>query len=284
MGKRDLAARITHARPMVLSEHDGPDKGTRQPATGGHPETARRARDAGATPVVICNTHRVPNAGFHINANARFKGVLTFNEFPQFISNPPCADRGNPGLGDATAAAAAHSGAFTPARHLDSPGPEHGALAPTHFISRDHKIKVVPVAAWCAAHAHDECRFVGAAIPATIEAGNESVAPAASGSLGHRFRPNRDYPASRGTFTIRSKVNRQVDLHALNMWHSGDVTVPRTLPGDAAASCSGEGSMHDTAMPHGAPGRDARDRECELVTPCFPSSGTGQTDVIFPVT
>lgn len=52
---------------------------------------------------------------------------------------------------------------------------------------------------------------------------------------------------------------------------------------DHARFCCGEGSMHDTAMPHGAPGRDACQGRCDVVTPYFPSSGTGQTNVIFPV-
>jgi 3,4-dihydroxyphenylacetate 2,3-dioxygenase len=41
--------------------------------------------------------------------------------------------------------------------------------------------------------------------------------------------------------------------------------------------------MHDTAMLYGALGWDAYDGKCEVVTPYFPSSGTGQTNVIFPV-
>ena len=41
--------------------------------------------------------------------------------------------------------------------------------------------------------------------------------------------------------------------------------------------------MHDTAMLYGALGWDAYEGRCEVVTPYFPSSGTGQVNVIFPV-
>jgi 3,4-dihydroxyphenylacetate 2,3-dioxygenase len=88
---------------MLMSEQDGPVKGKRQAAIDGHIEIARRARELGADTVVVCDTHWVINAGFHINANERFKGVFTSNEFPQFIQNLEYDYKGNPSLGDAIA-------------------------------------------------------------------------------------------------------------------------------------------------------------------------------------
>ena len=41
--------------------------------------------------------------------------------------------------------------------------------------------------------------------------------------------------------------------------------------------------MHDTVMLLGALGWDAYSGKGEIVTEYFPSSGTGQTNVIFPV-
>ena len=41
--------------------------------------------------------------------------------------------------------------------------------------------------------------------------------------------------------------------------------------------------MHDTAMLLGALGWNHYDRGVEVVTPFFPSSGTGQINAIFPV-
>jgi 3,4-dihydroxyphenylacetate 2,3-dioxygenase len=51
-----------------------------------------------------------------------------------------------------------------------------------------------------------------------------------------------------------------------------------------AEKCFGEGYMHDTAMLMGALGGDAYTAPAEIVTPYFPSSGTGQINAIFPVT
>ncbi len=52
---------------------------------------------------------------------------------------------------------------------------------------------------------------------------------------------------------------------------------------DYATACHGEGLMHDTAMLLGALGWDEYDRPVEIVTPWFPSSGTGQVNAVFPV-
>jgi len=41
--------------------------------------------------------------------------------------------------------------------------------------------------------------------------------------------------------------------------------------------------MHDTAMLYGALGWDAYPAKYEVVTPCFPSLGTGLTNVVCPV-
>ena len=72
MGEIVLAAKVTHVPTMLMSEQEGPVKGKRQAAIDGHREIARRAKALGATTVVICDTHWVINAGFHINANKRF--------------------------------------------------------------------------------------------------------------------------------------------------------------------------------------------------------------------
>lgn len=283
MGEIVLAAKMTHVPTLLMSEQEGPVKGRRQPAIDGHLDIARRARALGATTAVICDTHWVINAGFHINANQRFKGVFTSNEFPQFIQNLPFDYEGNAQLGDAIASTATDLGVHTLAHHLDSLEPEYGTLVPMHFMSREHRMKVVSVAAWCTVHGHDESRVIGEAIRKSVDASDEKVLLVASGSLSHKIWANRDYTANDGTFTISSEFNRQVDLHVLDMWRRGDhATFLKMLP-EYAVHCCGEGSMHDTAMLYGALGWDAYDRPCEVVTPYFPSSGTGQTNVIFPV-
>ncbi|MFZ7092932.1 3,4-dihydroxyphenylacetate 2,3-dioxygenase [Primorskyibacter sp. 2E233] len=283
MGEIVLAAKMTHVPTMLMSEQDGPIKGKRQAAIDGHLEIARRAKTLGADTVVICDTHWVINAGFHINANHRFHGLFTSNEFPQFIQDMPYDYQGNPGLGDAIAAEASDRGAYTLAHHLDSLELEYGSLVPLRFMSREHGMKVVSIAAWCTVHDHTESRIVGEAIRAAVDASDNKVLLVASGSLSHKIWPNKDYAANNGTFTISSEFNRQMDLHVLEMWKSGDhATFLKMLP-EYAAHCCGEGSMHDTAMLYGALGWDRYTAKCEVVTDYFPSSGTGQTNVIFPV-
>lgn len=283
MGEIVLAAKVTHVPTMLMSEQPGPIEGKRQPAIDGHYEIARRARALGADTVVICDTHWVINAGFHINANARFHGLFTSNEFPQFIQDLPYDYMGNPALGDAIAQAATKRGAYTLSHHLDSLELEYGSLVPMRFMAREHDMKVVSVAAWCTVHDHAESRIIGQAIRDAVEASDHKVLLLASGSLSHKIWANKDYAANNGTFTISSEFNRQMDLHVLEMWKRGDhATFLKMLP-EYAAHCCGEGAMHDTAMLYGALGWDSYDKKCEVVTEYFPSSGTGQTNVIFPV-
>ena len=283
MGELVLAAKMTHVPTLQMSEQEGPVKGMRQPAIDGHLEIARRAKALGADTVVICDTHWVVNAGFHINANDKFEGLLTSSEFPQFIRDLPFSHSGNPELGDRIAKEATERGVFTLAHHLDSLDLEYGTLVPMHFMSREHDMKVVSVAAWCTVHDHDESRVIGEAIRAAVEASDSKVLLVASGSLSHKIWSNKDYAPNNGTFTISSEFNRQVDLRVLELWQNGEHETFLKMLGDYATHCSGEGSMHDTAMLYGALGWDKYTGKCEVVTDYFPSSGTGQTNVIFPV-
>ncbi|MCB1344893.1 MAG: 3,4-dihydroxyphenylacetate 2,3-dioxygenase [Rhodobacteraceae bacterium] len=283
MGELVLAAKMTHVPTLQMSEQEGALKGKRQAAIDGHLEIARRAKALGVDTVVICDTHWLVNAGFHVNANERFEGLLTLSEFPQFIRDLPYAHRGNPDLGDAIAQRATELGVFTLSHHLDSLDLEYGTLVPMHFMSRAHDMKVVSVAAFCTVHDHQESRLVGQAIREAIEASDSKVLLVASGSLSHKIWSNRDYAPNNGTFTISSEFNRQVDLMVLEMWKRGDHATFLKMLGDYAKHCSGEGSMHDTAMLYGALGWDSYTGRCDVVTEYFPSSGTGQVNVIFPV-
>ena len=283
MGELVLAAKMTHVPTLQMSEQEGALKGKRQAAIDGHLEIARRAKALGVDTVVICDTHWLVNAGFHVNANERFEGLLTLSEFPQFIRDLPYAHRGNPELGDAIARRATELGVYTLSHHLDSLDLEYGTLVPMHFMSRAHDMKVVSVAAFCTVHDHQESRLVGQAIREAIEASDSKVLLVASGSLSHKIWSNRDYAPNNGTFTISSEFNRQVDLMVLEMWKRGDHATFLKMLGDYAKHCSGEGSMHDTAMLYGALGWDSYTGRCDVVTEYFPSSGTGQVNVIFPV-
>jgi 3,4-dihydroxyphenylacetate 2,3-dioxygenase len=284
MGEIVLAAKMTHVPTLQMSEQEGALKGKRQAAIDGHLEIARRAKALGADTVVICDTHWLVNAGFHINANNKFEGLLTSSEFPQFIRDMPYSHRGNPELGDAIAGKASELGVYTLAHHLDSLDLEYGTLVPMHFMSREHDMKVVSVAAFCTVHDHDESRVIGEAIRAAVEASDSKVLLVASGSLSHKIWSNKEYAPNNGTFTISSEFNRQMDLRVLEMWQNGEHDTFLKMLGDYADLCCGEGAMHDTAMLYGALGWDKYTGKCEVVTEYFPSSGTGQTNVIFPVT
>lgn len=283
MGELVLAAKMTHVPTLQMSEQEGPIKGKRQPAIDGHLEIARRAREANVDTVVICDTHWLVNAGFHINANSKFEGLLTSSEFPQFIRDMPYSHRGNPELGNAIAQKATEMGAYTLAHELDSLDLEYGTLVPMSFMSREHDMKVISIAAFCTVHDHDESRIVGEAIRAAVEESDSRVLLVASGSLSHKIWSNKEYAPNNGTFTISSKFNQAVDEMVLEMWKNGEHAKFLDILGEYAIHCSGEGSMHDTAMLYGALGWDKYTGKCEIVTDYFPSSGTGQVNVLFPV-
>lgn len=281
MGDIVLAAKITHVPTMLLSERPGRIFGTRQQAIDGHKEIARRAREAGADTAVVLDTHWCVNAGYHVNANAHFKGTFTSHEFPQFIQGLEYEYQGNPALGDLIAEKAMARDVYTLAHHIDSLDLEYGTLVPMRYMAPDGDFKVVSVAAWCQVHSLESSRRLGEAIREAIEASDSKVMLLASGSLSHQIWANEDYEANNGTFTISSEFNRQVDLRVLELWEKGEIaTFLKMLP-DYAVHCSGEGSMHDTAMMFGALGWDGYTGKGELIGEYFPSSGTGQANVVF---
>lgn len=281
MGKLVLAAKVTHVPTMLLSEMDGPIKGKRQAAIDGHREIARRAREVGADTVVVIDTHWLINAGFHVNANHRFKGTYASNEFPQFIQGLEYAYEGNAALGDLIAQKAMDKGVYTLSHQIDSLELEYGTLVPMKFMNPDSDLKVVSIAGWCVTHSIEDSRKLGEAILEGIEASDANVMLLASGSLSHRMWANEEYEANNGTFTISSEFNQQVDLKVLEMWKQGDFKAFIKMLPDYAQACEGEGGMHDTVMLLGALGWDSYQGKGEVVTEYFPSSGTGQVNVIF---
>lgn len=118
-------------------------------------------------------------------------------------------------------------------------------------------------------------------VPTVAMSGKEGLG--AAGSLGHELWANNDHTAINGTFTISSEFNRHLDPPTPEMWSNGDHPTFLKILGEHPELCSGEGSMHDTLALHGSQGWDEYDAKCEVVTENFPSSGTGQTNVIFPV-
>jgi len=283
MGKIVLAAKITHVPTMLLSEKPGRLYGCRQQAIDGHKEIARRARAAGADTVVVLDTHWLVNAGYHINAGTHFKGSFTSHEFPQFIQNMEYEYDGYPPLGTAIATKATQKGVHTEAHDIETLTLEYGTLVPLRYMNAEKDLKVVSVAAMCTVHSHESSRKLGQAIREAVEESDCNVMLLASGSLSHQIWQNEVYAANNGTFTISSEFNRQMDLRVLELWKKGEhQTFLKLLP-EYAEKCCGEGSMHDTAMLYGALGWDSYEGKCEQIGEYFPSSGTGQANVIFPV-
>ena len=76
----------------------------------------------------------------------------------------------------------------------------------------------------------------------------------------------------------------QLDHRVVQMWQQAEWADFCAMLPEYAAKGHGEGFMHDTAMLLGALGWDRYEAGVEVVTPFFPSSGTGQINAIFPVT
>ena len=108
------------------------------------------------------------------------------------------------------------------------------------------------------------------------------VAFLASGSLSHRFAQNGLAPEF--AFKIWSPLLEKLDAQVIRMWQAGEWAAFCEMLPEYASKSHGEGFMHDTAMLLGALGWDRYAGQAEVITPYFPSSGTGQINAVFPVT
>lgn len=283
MGKLSIVAKITHVPTMLMSEQPGPIFGKRQQAIDGHKEIARRAREAGVDTIIVIDTHWLVNAGYHINANDTFAGLFTSHEFPHFIQNLGYKYKGNPALGDLIAEKAMEKDVFTLSHQIDSLNLEYGTLVPMRYMNPEGDLKVVSISGWCSVHNIQSSRQLGQSIREAIEESDSNVMLLASGSLSHKIWENELYEANNGTFTISSEFNYQMDMRVLDLWQAGEIpTFLKMLP-EYALHCSGEGGMHDTAMMFGALGWNDYHGKGEIIGEYFPSSGTGQVNVVFSV-
>jgi 3,4-dihydroxyphenylacetate 2,3-dioxygenase len=283
MGKVALAAKITHVPSMYLSELPGPRHGTRQDAIDGHVEIGRRCRELGVGTIVVFDTHWLVNANYHLNCAPHFKGLYTSNELPHFISNMDYEFPGNPELGQLLAKTANDMGVETLAHERTTLGPEYGTLVPMRYMNTDQHFKVVSVSALCMAHYLNDSARLGWAFRRAVEDHYDgTVAFFASGSLSHRFAQNGLAPEF--GFKIWSPFLEHLDREVVRMWRAGEWQSFCEMLPEYAAKGHGEGFMHDTAMLMGLLGWSAYDAPAEIVTPYFGASGTGQINVVFPVT
>ncbi|MBV8620202.1 MAG: 3,4-dihydroxyphenylacetate 2,3-dioxygenase [Curvibacter sp.] len=283
MGTLALAAKITHVPSMYLSELDGPRKGSRQDAIDGHIEIGRRCRELGVDTLVVFDTHWLVNANYHINCGPHFKGVYTSNELPHFISNLPFECPGNPALGRLLAQSCNALGVETLAHDATTLNPEYGTLVPLRYMNPDQHFKVVSVSALCTSHYLNDSARLGWAMRRAVEDHYDGrVAFLASGSLSHRFAQNGLAPEF--AFKIWSPFLEAMDHQVLGMWQRGEWAAFSAMLPEYAAKGHGEGFMHDTAMLLGALGWSDYDGQAEIITPYFAASGTGQVNLVLPVT
>jgi 3,4-dihydroxyphenylacetate 2,3-dioxygenase len=282
MGEVVLAAKVTHVPSMIISEQPGPHHGCRTAAIDGLKRIGDLCREREVDTIVIADTHWLVNAGYHINANPQMEGVFTSTEFPHFLANMPYAHAGDPELGQLIAEMATENGTATLC-HSDiaSLQLQYGTLVPLRYMDVGDKMKIVSIAGWMYDAELEESRIVGESIAEAVAALDRRVAFLASGSLSHRIPPNavvNDY-----LMKISNPFNQDVDLMVLDMWQQGKVREFLEMLPQYARDCNGEGGMHDTAMLFGLLGWDSYAGCGEVVTEYFPSSGTGQCNVVFPI-
>ena len=283
MGKLALVGKITHVPSLYLSELPGPRQGSRQGAIDGHVEIGRRCRELGVDTIVVFDSHWLVNANYHINCGGHFEGVYTSNELPHFISNLPYACPGNPELGRLLAQACNEHGVETLAHDKTTLAPEYGTLVPMRYMNADQHFKAISVSALCMAHYLDDSVRLGWAMRRAVEDHYDgTVAFLASGSLSHRFAQNGLAPAYANR--VWSPFLETLDRRVIEMWEGGEWADFCGMLPEYAVKGHGEGFMHDTAMMLGALGWSGYDGHAEVVTPYFGASGTGQINVVFPVT
>ncbi|BBB27162.1 3,4-dihydroxyphenylacetate 2,3-dioxygenase [Amphritea japonica] len=282
MGEVVLAAKVTHVPSMFISEQEGPLKGIRDAAIEGLRKIGDLCREREVDTIVIADTHWLVNAGFHINAKPDMSGVFTSTEFPHFLNNMEYSYTGDPELGQLIAETATNSGVTTLCHHeIDTLEIQYGTLVPLRYMGIDKDIKVVSIAGWMYDADLEESKVVGEAILKAVKKSGKRVAFLASGSLSHRIPPNKvvgDY-----LFKISRPLNQEIDLMVMDMWKQGRTKDFLDIMPKYAEDCSGEGGMHDTAMLFGLLGWDKYEGEAEIMTEYFPSSGTGQCNVVFPL-
>lgn len=282
MGEILLAAKVTHVPSMFISEKPGPHHGCRDAAISGLKQIGDMCRGRGVDTIVISDTHWLVNAGYHINANPVMEGVFTSTEFPQMLSDMPYKHRGDPELGNLIADIATRNGVKTLC-HSDVPTLQlqYGTLVPLRYMDIGEDIMVVSIAGWMYDARLEESKAVGESILEAVKQSGRKVAFLASGSLSHRIPPNE--VVDKYLFKISRPFNEEVDHMVMDMWQKGQAKEFLEMMPQYAVDCSGEGGMHDTAMLFGLLGWDNYKGKGEVLTEYFPSSGTGQTNVVFPV-
>jgi 3,4-dihydroxyphenylacetate 2,3-dioxygenase len=281
VGKIVLVAKITHVPSIWLSLQPGRYHGIRHAAEEALTEIGRRAREQHVDTFVIADTHWLNSSGFHINANAVHQGSYASHELPHFIPRIDYRYEGDPELGTLVGEEIRAAGHKAFAHDVPALGLEYATLVPMHLINTvEPRSRVLPIG--CNLYSSiEENLAVGEAVARAVARSDRRVAFLASGSLSHGFPLNAltDQYLNR----ISSAFNAQVDHMVLDLWREGRTSEFLDMLPDYSVKCSGEGAMADTAMMFGVLGRDAYRGKGEQLCSYFPSTGTGQVVVDFPV-
>ena len=190
---------------------------------------------------------------------------------------------GNPKLGKLLAQVCNEWGVETLAHDATTLGPEYGTLVPMRYMNEDLHFKAICVSALCTSHYLNDSARLGWAMRRAVEDHYDgTVAFFASGSLSHRFAQNGLAPQFADR--VWSPLLERMDHDVVKMWENGEWAEFCAMLPEYAVKGHGEGFMHDTAMILGALGWSAYDGKAEVLTPYFGSSGTGQINVVLPVT
>lgn len=281
MGELVLAAKITHVPSIWLSLQDGKHHGIRRSAELALRELGRRAHARGVDTFVIADTHWLNSSGFHLNAKARHEGSYASHELPHFIRDLPYSYPGDPVLAALIGEEIRAAGLKALVHDIADLGLEYGTLVPMYLMNdAEPKIRVLPIG--CNMYSTiEENLAVGEAIARAIRRADGRVGFLASGSLSHQFPTN----ALTDKFLdhISSEFNEHMDRVVLEMWSAGRIGDFLQMLPDYNARCTGEGAMADTGMLFGVLGRQDYTGRGEQLCDYFPSTGTGQVVVDFPV-
>ncbi|MGH9303672.1 MAG: 3,4-dihydroxyphenylacetate 2,3-dioxygenase [Acidimicrobiales bacterium] len=281
MGEVVLAAKITHVPSIWLSMQPGKYHGIRKQAEDALAELGERARRRGADTFVVADAHWMNSMGFHLNGKARHSGTYVSHELPHFIAKLEYDYAGAPALAGAIGAEIRAGGQKALVHDVDGLGLEYATLVPMYIMNgSEPKLRVLSIG--CNIYSSiDENRRVGEALKRAIDASDHKVAFLASGSLSHQFPSNE--VAEQYLNRISKDVNALVDHEVLSMWREGRISQFLEMLPDYNVRFSGEAAMADTAMLFGLLGWGAYAGHGEQLCEYFPSSGTGQVVVDFPV-
>lgn len=279
MGELVMAAKITHVPSIWMSEKIDGLLGIREKAIAGLEEIGRRAEALNVDTFIICDTHWLVNQGFHISGTAHMAGTFASNELPHMLHGMPYDYYGDPELGHIIAEEARADDIRAMCHEVEGLNVEYGTLIPMRHANK-FGAKVLSIAANQFSDP-EENRDFGFSLLRAIKKSNRRVAFLASGSMSHAFAQNRisqDYLNK-----ISDEFYKQVDLRVLQLWTAGETQTFLDMLPTYAEKCVGEGAMADTAMLFGLLGWDKYKGKGEILCDYFPSSGTGQCIVNFPL-